>query len=221
MAPERLPRWLTGFEGRHGVLRTITTPNVVRIEAGDGAFAECYVPFPPLSGSTAAGGATGHEMAHDGLATGSLVEHACRDRTVGVLLARLGGHAAGVFEGYRLVASKVGSRPVHGRNKAGGQSQKRFHRRREEQARAAVQAAGDVAARVLLPYEHSLHAVVLGGDRQAVDSLREDRRLTPLFALATERFLTVPDPRLAVLRRAPEQFRGVRIRVVEPPELAE
>src|SRR5215472_10270806 len=70
----------------------------------------------------------------------SFAAHATADRTVGVLLVRLGGYAAGVFQGTEpiLVASKVGSRLVHGRSAAGGQSQQRFARRRENQARQAL-----------------------------------------------------------------------------------
>jgi hypothetical protein len=61
-----------------------------------------------------------------------------------------------------------------------------------------------------------LEAVVLGGDRRAVDALRPDRRLAPVFALEAEPFLTVPDPRLVVLKDTPAQFRAVRIRVSDP-----
>jgi hypothetical protein len=60
--------------------------------------------------------------------------------------------------------------------------------------------------------------VVLGGERRAVDALRADRRLAPAFALATDRFLTTPDPRLVVLRACPAEFRAVRIRVVDPAQ---
>src|SRR5262249_23214950 len=45
----------------------------------------------------------------------ALVEHVLTERSVGVLLARLGGHAAGVFVGPRVVAAEVGSRHVPGR----------------------------------------------------------------------------------------------------------
>lgn len=145
----------------------------------------------------------------------ALVEHAARPREVGVLLVRLGGYAVGVFAGTDLVASKVGSRPVHGRHAAGGQSQRRFQRRREGEIRAATRAAADTASRVLLPHLGSLEAVALGGDRRAVAALRADRRLEPVFALARGRFLDVPDPKLAVLRRSPELFRAVRVRLIE------
>ncbi|RJL36084.1 acVLRF1 family peptidyl-tRNA hydrolase [Bailinhaonella thermotolerans] len=197
VAPERLRRWLDGFAERHGAVTRETGPDVVRLTAADGAVAECHVPFPPLTG-------------------GDLVAHALADRRAGVLLVRLGGYAAGVFEGTRLVASKVGARLVHGRSAAGGWSQQRFARRRDKQAAEALGDAADVAARVLLPRVPGLDGVVLGGDRRAVDALREDRRLAPLFALETGPFLPVPDPRLAVLQRTPDAFRAVRVRLVEP-----
>jgi peptide subunit release factor 1 (eRF1) len=123
---------------------------------------------------------------------------------VGVLLVRLGGHAAGVFEGQRLVDSKVGSRLVHGRHRKGGSSSGRFARRREGQARAALQQAAHVAARVLL--DRPLDALVLGGDRRALDTVLADPRLAPLRPLQSDRVLDVPDPRLAVLRAMPERF---------------
>ncbi|MGH3382399.1 MAG: acVLRF1 family peptidyl-tRNA hydrolase, partial [Actinoallomurus sp.] len=129
--PERLTRWLDGFEERHGGLSADAGPHVVLLRGEDGALAECHVPFPPLESELA--GLPG------------LAAHAARDRRVGVLLVRLGGYACGVFEGDRLVASKVGARLVHGRSAAGGQSQQRFARRREGQVREALNAAADTA----------------------------------------------------------------------------
>jgi len=147
-----------------------------------------------------------------------MAAHAAADRTVGVLLVRLGGHAVGVFTGNppRLAASKTGSRLVHGRAAAGGRSQRRFARRRENQAAAALQAAADTALAILGPYMGRLDAVVLGGDRRAMASVRADPRLAPFMARAVERFLTVPDPRLAVLRDTPRLFRAIQIRLTEP-----
>jgi hypothetical protein len=135
-----------------------------------------------------------------------------------VLLVRLGGFAAGVFSGAppRLAASKVGSRLVHGRSAAGGQSQQRFARRREKQAHEALAAAADTAAAVFGQYAGRLDAVVLGGEKRAIASLRDDPRLRPYFSLAVDRFLTVPDPRFAVLQGTPRLFRAVRIRLSEP-----
>jgi Actinobacteria/chloroflexi VLRF1 release factor len=213
VAPHRLAAWVNAFAERHpGLLVTITDHDVVTFAADDHAAAECHVPFPPLPAGMPA--KTGNVAA----AAGLIARHADADRTVGVLLARLGGYAAGVFTGSppRLAVSKVGSRLVHGRSAAGGTSQHRFARRREKQAAEAMGDAADTAARVFSPFRDRLGAVVLGGDRRAIAALRGDTRLAPYFALATDRFLTVPDPRLAVLRDTPRMYRAVRIRLVEP-----
>ena len=197
---ERLQRFLDGFGDRHGEVSVTATPEAVRLAAADGATAECEVPFPPLAvdASTAYAG---------------LVAHVLRDRQVGVLLVRRGGFAAGVFDGTRLVASKVGSRHVQGRTAAGGWSQQRFARRREGQTRVAIGAAADVAASVLLPRRDVVDAVVIGGDRGACDEVLRDARLAPLLPLLSARRLEVPEPRLKVLESTPAMFRGVRVRL--------
>ncbi|MGH3281820.1 MAG: Vms1/Ankzf1 family peptidyl-tRNA hydrolase, partial [Trebonia sp.] len=61
-----------------------------------------------------------------------------------------------------------------------------------------------------------LDVVVLGGDKRAVAGLRGDPRLAPYLALATERFLTVPDPKRAVLEGTPRLFTAVRIKLLPP-----
>jgi len=189
----------------------VTPGAAVTFTAADGATAECHPPFPPLDAPLA----TDEVRA----AAEELAAHAAADRTVGVLLVRLGGYAAGVFAGSppRLVSSKTGSRLVHGRSAAGGWSQHRFARRRENQAATALRAAADAAAEVFGPYgPDGLDAVVLGGDRRSAAGLRGDARLTPYLGHATTRFLTVPDPRLAVLRDIPRAFQAIRIRLTEP-----
>jgi Actinobacteria/chloroflexi VLRF1 release factor len=210
--PERLVSWVATFASRHGA------GSVSRDEAGmsvtftaaDGAAAECHPPFPPLrwAGTADDGGPVA--------AAEAIVAHAVTDRTVGVLLVRLGGYAVGVFEGSppQLVSSKTGSRPVHGRSAAGGWSQHRFARRRENQAATALRAAADAAAGIFGPCR--LDALVLGGDKRSVAGLRGDTRLAPYLGLATDRFLTVPDPRLAVLKEMPRAFLAIRIRLTEP-----
>jgi hypothetical protein len=199
--PQRLRRWLERWREREGpVLQTEVRTDGVTF-AAVGAQLDCEPPFPPLSADRAV---------IDGYEPGVLLDHVDRERVVGVLLVRLGGHAAGVFEGRRLVDSKVGSRNVHGRHRAGGSSQRRFERRREGQARVALEAAADVAARVLL--SHGLDAVVLGGDRRAATAVLDDPRLRGLTPLVSPRVLDVPDPRLAVLRGTPDMFLATVLR---------
>ena len=212
--PERLVSWIVAFARCHGGTALVTSDAAgaaVSFTAADGATAECYPPFPPLSTHPAAG-----EVRAAGEA---LAAHAGADRTVGVLLVRLGGYAAGVFAGSppKLVSSKTGSRLVHGRSAAGGWSQHRFARRRENQAATALRAAAAAAAEVFGQYgPDGLDAVVLGGDKRSATGLRGDARLIPYLDRATMRFLTVPDPRLAVLRDIPRAYQAIRIRLTEP-----
>jgi Actinobacteria/chloroflexi VLRF1 release factor len=211
VAPERFGRWVESFAARHGQTVAEPGPAAVVLRAADGAAAECHPPFPPLRLPA--------DLPADPAGMAALLaEHAGADRTVGVLLVRLGGWAAGVFSGSppRLVSSKTGSRLVHGRSAAGGWSQQRFARRREKQAAGALGAATETALAVLGPYRKRLDAVVLGGDRRAIATVRADPRLRPVLEHAVDRFLTVPDPRLTVLRETPRLFRAVRIRLSGP-----
>jgi hypothetical protein len=63
----------------------------------------------------------------------------------------------------------------------------------------------------------TLEGLVTGGERTAVATVLEDRRLAPLAGLPRGRSLDVPDPRLAVLQTVPALARLVRIRVLDAP----
>jgi hypothetical protein len=128
----------------------------------------------------------------------------------GVLLVRKGGFAVARLHGPSLVEHKIGQRHVQGRTKAGGQSQQRFSRRRENQARAAYDAAADHATRILTG---RLEALVVGGDVAAVDAVLSDPRLQHLLDRRTGQLLPVPDPRRAVLDRAITDACSARIEV--------
>jgi hypothetical protein len=246
--PERLVSWIVTFTERHGGPLAVSYAEptaAVTFTAADGAVAECHVPFaplraplpfptlradprpsppsgadplssPPPRGDPGEQGATGPDAR---AAAEAIAAHAAADRTVGVLLVRLGGYAVGVFSGVppRLGASKTGRRLVHGRSAAGGWSQHRFARRRENQAAAALGAAADAAAGIFGPYgADGLDAVVLGGDKRSIAGLRDDARLAPYLGRATDRFFTVPDPSPAVLRGIPPDYQAIRIRLTEP-----
>lgn len=214
VSAERFPGWIASFGVRHGAgdagpaaLRVQLADDRAAFTAPDGSVAECYPPFPPAAVAKADPAAIAEAIA----------AHARTPRTVGVLLVRLGGYAVGVFTGYppALADSKTGSRLVHGRSAAGGWSQHRFARRREKQANEALQAAADAAAAVL-GRQTALDEIVLGGDKRAIAELRDDPRLGPYLGRATERFLTVPDPKRAVLEGTPKLFTAVRIWLTEP-----
>ncbi len=104
------------------------------------------------------------------------------------------------------VESKVGQRHVQGRTKAGGQSQQRFARRRDNQARQAYEAAADHAARIL-----RRGPLVVGGDRPAVEEVLADPRLRGMTVV--EPWLPVGDPKRGVLEAAVVDAQAVQIEV--------
>jgi Actinobacteria/chloroflexi VLRF1 release factor len=205
VAPARLRRWVIGFAERHGDFEVQASGDGCVLTARDGAVAILDPPFPPL---------------RDGWSVDQPVDnfcaHACSSRTIAIVLVRLGGHAAGIFEAGELVTSKVGARQVHGRSAAGGWSQQRFARRREGQVKVALDAAITATAAVVLPRLPTLEAVVTGGDRTALRAVLGDARLAGLRSLVTARILDVPDPKAQVLRDSFRAATAVRVTIAEP-----
>ncbi|MFI6095245.1 acVLRF1 family peptidyl-tRNA hydrolase [Lentzea sp. NPDC051213] len=189
--PERVEGWIARFATRHGAVQTRVGEHEVVITAADGASATF----------TTRGGASVAEV----------IANLTAPRRIGLVLVRLGGHSVGVAFGGKVELSATDRKQVHGRIRAGGWSQQRFARRREGQARVALQAAADDVFRVLVPRIAELDGVVLGGDWQALDVLRNDRRLSDVFAKAEDRVLDVPEPRRAILDEAAERARCVEI----------
>lgn len=198
--PERLERWLAGFVERHGSIAVNPAEAALMVAAFDGSVAELH----PPPGATA------------GLDIAEFIASAARPRLLGLLLLRRGGMAVAVAEGTRLVSSKVDSHYVQGRTAAGGWSQRRFARRRDNQTRLTTEQAADLAARLLVPQAARLAAVVAGGDRRLAELVLADRRLGPLAARLADRFLDVADPRQATLPEAVRRARAVRIRLRDP-----
>lgn len=191
---ERLPRWVGNFAARHGPATLAVFGGALRGEAEDGSWFEARLPF---------------EVRYDGGAeVGAFVAAASAPPTWGVLLVRKGGFAVARLAGEQVAETKVGQRHVQGRTKAGGQSQQRFARRRDNQAREAYGAAADHAARILGQLRGP---VVAGGDHAAVDAVLADPRLTGLRVVGP--WLAVPDPRRAVLDAAIGDALAVAIEV--------
>ena len=196
VAPERLPRWLENFARRHGAYRE----EGLTLIAEDGASAAWQAPPGALPVATIA----------------ELIAAAQAPRRLGLLLARKGAVAVGVADGPELIASKVDTHYVQGRTAAGGWSQQRFARRRDNQAKAAAADGAGIVGRILLPEVRHLAAIVTGGDRTAVEAVLAVPQLGPVAALRAERFLDVPEPRHAVLVSAVAGARAVSVLVKEP-----
>ncbi|WP_224769477.1 acVLRF1 family peptidyl-tRNA hydrolase [Nocardioides ochotonae] len=183
LAPQRWERWVENFRARHGATALSVADGALGGLAEDGSTFLARLPFA---------------ASYDGPADAAAFAAAASvPQDWGVLLVRKGGFAVARLAGERTVASKVGQRHVQGRTKAGGQSQQRFARRRDNQARQAYEAAAEHAVRIL---GDLTGPVVTGGDHTAVEEVLADPRLRGLAP--SDLWLAVPDPRRAVLEEA-------------------
>ncbi|MBO9520954.1 MAG: hypothetical protein J7518_05395 [Nocardioidaceae bacterium] len=188
--PARLMRWLQNFTRRHGATKL---DGALSGTAADGSTFTASLPF---------------SRSYDGPPDIAAFGRACAPpEDWGLLLVRKGGFAVARVHGTEMAESKTGQRHVQGRTKAGGQSQQRFARRRENQARVAFEAAGDHAIRIL----GDVPLLVVGGEKAAVTEVLKEPRLAGLTVVGD--FLTVPDPRRSVLESALADACSARIRV--------
>ena len=120
--------------------------------------------------------------------------------TIGVALVRLGRYAIAVYEGQKLVASKTDTRYVKGKHHAGGTSQRRFQRVRENQIHRLYAEASGVLEAQWRPWADRFDYVVLGGEAATVNGfVQECRMLSRLSAITLERRLDVREPNRASL----------------------
>ena len=198
----RVVRWFANFGTRHGPARLTVAGGALHATAEDGALAQASLPFGrPYVGPPDAS---------------AYAEAATATVTWGILLVRKGGFAVATVDGTEVTASKVGQRHVQGRTKAGGQSQQRFARRRDNQARQAYEAAAEHAVRILAGDGPRPTALVCGGDRAAVDAVLADSRLARLRDLRVDPWLPVPDPRAAEVAQAVQDGSSASVEIDEP-----
>jgi hypothetical protein len=194
-------RWFENFARRHGEVTYAVERGRLVARAADGSLAEAALPFSQV---------------YDGPGDpAAFAEAVTSPESWGILLVRKGGFAVASLTGTTVAASKVGQRHVQGRTKAGGQSQQRFARRRDNQARQAFEAAADHAHRILFRAA-PLEALVCGGDRPAVDAVLAEPRLGRLSAVRTDPWLAVPDPKRGVLENAIADACSAWVTVTEP-----
>jgi len=190
----RIVRWVENFASRHGAPRLSVTDGALCGVGADGSTFVARLPFEQ-----------GYAGPPDPAGLAEALE--LPDRWA-VLLVRKGGFAVARMAGDRVEEHKIGQRHVQGRTKAGGQSQQRFARRRDNQARQAYEAAAEHAVRLL---GDAPMLVVTGGDHSAVDEVLADPRLRALEV--TGPWLAVADPRRSVLDAAIEDARALRVEV--------
>jgi hypothetical protein len=223
--PERIVKWVNGFVERHGVLQSragelawSSAYTTVTLTAADGATA-VLEPFVP-------GGHTGSEGADEPNGSGGtggpgvlgeldgLAAWASPPVDIALILVRRGGYGVGLGQGPELTSHKVGTRYVQSRTAAGGWSQHRFARRRDNQADALVVSVIEHARRVVLASPTG--ALVVGGDKSLVRDVLADPRLARLARLPRRELFDLPDPKLVILKQALRRGRAVRILLGEP-----
>lgn len=207
----RLEGWLTRFRTRNGHFDARPVPGradgSVSVTAANGCTAVLTPPLPP---GTRPGPPT-----EDSGPVADLLSAVDRTIPVGILLIRRGGYSVGVVREGGVVSSKTGTRYVQGRTAAGGWSQQRFARRRANQADALVE---ETAARAAALFgAHPPACLQLGGDRALATSVLGEPVLSRFAQLPQVPFLTVPDPRFAVLKEAARTALSIRITVTDPP----
>lgn len=200
--PERIVRWVNGFADRHRELTWSTAGRSVTLSAADGATA-VLEPF-------ASGAATGPGQPDQ------LAAWATPPVAIALILVRRGGYAVGLGQGPELTSHKVGTRYVQSRTAAGGWSQHRFARRRDNQADALVVSVIEHARRVVLASPTA--ALVVGGDRSLVRDVLADPRLVSIARLPRRELFDLPDPKLVVLKKALRRGRAVRVLLTEPEQ---
>lgn len=187
VAPDRLIGWVNRFGGRNDGLQDVSTDGVVvTVRGGDGTAAELAVPFAPMA-------TDGREPLE------ALLAHLDGIGALGIVLVRGGAHSVGVARAGLVLSSSTDRAYLQGRTAAGGWSQQRFARRRDNQRTASYDSAASTAARVLVPIAGSLDGLVLGGDRRGLTDVLADHRLAVLSGLPTRSFSDIPEPRRVVL----------------------
>jgi hypothetical protein len=174
------------------------------------ALADSKVGSRLVHGRSAAGGWSQHRFARRREKQANEALDAAADTAVAVFSRWTSGMAAtGAAARASTAAARASTAPAH--RPAARDTPPRGAGRTRSGSGVAAGGAGLAAGR-----GRRLDAVVLGGDKRAVAELRDDPRLAPYLAIATERFLTVPDPKRAVLEGTPRLFTAVRISLTEP-----
>jgi len=203
VAPDRLVGWIDRFAARNAGLRDISTDGrSVQIRAGEGILARLTVPF-------------GAMPVDDREPVDALLQHLATLGELGVILVRGGAHSVGIVKDGFTVRSSTDRAYLQGRTAAGGWSQQRFARRRDNQRTASLDDAATAAARLLVPEVATMAGLVLGGDRRSLADVLADPRLAPLAALPSRTFGDVPEPRRAVLDEIATRSLSVPIVIVD------
>lgn len=204
VAADRLVGWVNRFAARNGGLASVTAePHGALLRAGAGGTARLHVPFGPLAGG--------------GEPVEAVLAHLARLGDVALLLARGADHSVGVGRAGSVLVSSTDARYLQGRTAAGGWSQQRFARRRDNQRRHAERAAVETALRVWSEHAAPVCGVVVGGQRHTYDAILADPRLARWAGLPRRVVPDMGQARRAELDRLAARGMTVEVTVTDPP----
>lgn len=128
-----------------------------------------------------------------------------QDRTIALVVVRLGAYAIGIFDNHKLLDSKVGTGLVHARHKKGGSSQHRYERHRDKQIEMFFTRICAHVQEKLQPYLPQIDYLYYGGEGFTIRSFREQcHYLKKLDSRTMESLLNVREPKQSSLEAAIE-----------------
>lgn len=201
----RIERWLATYGERHGAGPVTVDGDGVVVAGTDGATARLSLLWP------------GTALGTDPLA--DLVAATRVRRRLGLVAVRADGHAVGIWDGEQVVDAKRKGHYVQSRTAAGGWSQQRFARRRENQAKHAYETAALDVATIIEPEAATLDGVLAAGNPAAITAVLADSRCRRTAALAAQRPLARLELRATsreALADLVQRFLSVVIAIDEP-----
>ncbi len=115
---------------------------------------------------------------------------------LGLVMVRLGEYGIGVFQGEKLLASKVGTGLVHARHRQGGSSANRFRRHREKQMETFFTRVCQHAREQLEPHARQLDYILYGGTKETILDFRKQCHFLHEFDKITlPRLLNIREPK--------------------------
>ena len=143
------------------------------------------------------------ELSTAGCQTAPLRRLLEKEYVVALILVRLGAYGVGLFQGEKLLRSKVGTGLVHARHKKGGSSAGRFARHREKQAETFFSRVCGHLRDKIEPDLSRLDFAIYGGEKHTVSSFRKQCSFSKqLDGRTLDYLLNVREPKQAALLAA-------------------
>jgi peptide subunit release factor 1 (eRF1) len=117
-----------------------------------------------------------------------------REFRLALILLRMGEYSIGVFQGEKIISSKVGTGLVHARHRQGGSSSGRFERHREKQVETFFTRVCQHVREQLEPFAGQLDYILYGGTTETIRDFRKQCSFLRVFDKRTlDRLLNIKE----------------------------